>query len=105
MPTKPPTIRSKGIHVKLDRETHGRFKASLAMRGVSMQDAFEEFARLVGTGNPTACKVLEWLVKRQIREELAGTGTEPMRRGKSMPAVLDVDKLYDMISDDGTTGT
>jgi len=92
--------RSKGIHVKLDRETHANFKARLAHHGLSMQEAFEEFARLVGAGNKTANNMMEALVARHVRQELAEVGVEPIRRNRRQHLRdLDADTLYDLINE------
>jgi len=92
--------RSKGIHVKLDRETHANFKARLAHHGLSMQEAFEEFARLVGSGSKHANNMMEALVARHIRQELAEVGVEPIKRNRRQHLRdLDADTLYDLINE------
>jgi hypothetical protein len=93
--------RSKGVHVKLDKETHSNFKTRLIQHGVSMQEAFEEFARLVGTGSLSANRMLETLVRTRVKAELATVGLKPMGR-KRKPRFLgelDQDKLYDLINE------
>ena len=92
--------RSKGIHVKLDKETHAHFKARLAYHGLSMQEAFEEFARLVGSGSRVANNMMESLVTRHVRRELAEAGVEPLRRNRRQHMRdLDADTLYDLINE------
>lgn len=99
MPAIPDTIRIKGVHVKLDKETHANFKIKLIQHGVSMQEAFEEFARLIGSGSASANNLLVNLVKRQVKEELATVGLKPFRNRKPRRiSELDEDGMYDLIN-------
>lgn len=102
MPVKSDSIRTKGVHVKLDRETHANFKARLAQRGLSMQEAFEEFARLIGSGSPSANNLLDRLLREQLKDELATVGLNPMRKSKRL-SELDPERLYDLINEEGVT--
>lgn len=99
MPNKSETIRDKGVHVKLDRQTHTSFKAKLVEHGLSMQEAFEEFARLVGSGNLTANNILERLIRNQVKAELATVGLKPSKRKPRRISELDAEGLYDLISE------
>jgi len=107
MPAISDTTRTKGIHVKMDRETHAYFKARLAHLGLSMQEAFEEFARLVGSGSLSANRMMETLVKRRVNEEIREAGVRPIKHSRRRVRELDTDTLYDLInegtdSDEGT---
>jgi hypothetical protein len=99
MPTKSESIRTKGVHVKLDKSTHAAFKAKLVEYGLSMQEAFEEFARLVGSGNFSANNILERLIRRQIKAELATVGLKPMKQRLRHVSELDANRLYDLINE------
>lgn len=100
MPIKTETVRFKGIHVKMDRQTHADFKAKLVYCNVSMQEAMEEFARLVGSGNPAAIKMLERLVREKLKKELATVGVKPYKPGhRRLLRELDPERMYDLISD------
>lgn len=100
MPLKPDTIRVKGVHVKLDRETHANFKSQLAQHGLSMQEAFEEFARLVGSGSPSANNLLIRLINSQVKAELATVGLKPTPKRRSRRiSELDPERLYDLINE------
>jgi len=92
-------IKCKGVHVKLDRETHANFKMRLVQHGLSMQEAFEEFARLVGSGQPTANKMLERVIREHLKAELASVGLKPLKKSRRYLGELDPDKLYDLIND------
>lgn len=101
MPTKTDSIKTKGVHVKLDRETHANFKSQLAQHGLSMQEAFEEFARLVGSGSASANNMLLRLLKLQVKEELSTVGLNPTsQRTPRRISELDSEKLYDLISEE-----
>lgn len=97
------SIRIKGVHVKLDRETHANFKSQLAQHGLSMQEAFEEFARLVGSGSASANNLLVRLLRNQVKEELATVGLKPSsQRTSKRINELDSERLYDLISEEAS---
>lgn len=92
-------VRCKGVHVKLDKQTHMNFKTKLIQHGVTMQDAFEEFARLVGSDNVSANRMMARLVREKIKHELASVGVKPAQRGKRVNE-LDHETLYDLINEE-----
>ena len=93
-------VRCKGVHVKLDKQTHAIFKTKLIQHELSMQDAFEEFARLVGSDNVSATRMLERLVRERVKQELAEAGVTPNKRVSKRVSVLDVETMYDLIAKD-----
>ena len=96
--------RSKNVHVKLDRLTHTRFKASLVERGVSMQEAFEHFAKSVAEGNKSALRLVEQMKRQHVKDELAGTGLTPgVGRKRRALDELDPETLYDLINEEENT--
>lgn len=100
MPIKTDTVRVKGIHIKLDKQTHTDFKVRLAQVGVSMQEALEEFSRLVGVGNLSALRMLDRLVREKLKKELAQVGVQPYRPGtRRRLRELDPNSLYDLIDE------
>lgn len=94
-------VKCKGVHIKLDKETHLNFKLRLARHDLTMQDAFEEFARQVGLGNLSANNLLEKLIRTRVRAELATVGLTPFSPGRKGRASreLNPDMLYDLISE------
>lgn len=97
------SIKVKGVHVKLDKTTHANFKSQLAQHGLSMQEAFEEFARLVGSGSASANNLLIRLIRSQVKEELATVGLKPSSpRSTRRINELDPDKLYDLINEESS---
>ncbi len=100
MPIKTDTVRFKGIHIKMDRQTHADFKARLVYCNVSMQEAMEEFARLVGSGNLSALRMLDRLVREKLKKELSSVGLQPYKPGhRRRLHELDPNALYDLISE------
>jgi len=103
-------VRCKGVHVKLDRLTHARFKMKLIEHGLTMQEAFESFARFIGDGNSSANNLLEKHIRTKLKEELAEVGITPLRKRKTPRYVSELSDaaIYDLIDrgdDDETTDT
>jgi hypothetical protein len=94
-----PETRSKGVHVKLDKETHLAFKIKLLHHSVSMQEAFEEFARQVGMGSVSANNIIVRMIRHKIKLELASVGLKPSRRKPRYVSELSDDGLYDLINE------
>jgi hypothetical protein len=93
-------VRCKGVHVKLDKKTHMNFKMRLVQHGLSMQEAFAEFARQVGNENLSANRLLEKLLRERVKEVLKDAGVKPSRRRKPRYVTeLDDDGLYDLINE------
>lgn len=94
-------VRCKGVHVKLDKETHTGFKTRLVQHGVTMQDAFEEFARRVAEGNVSANRLIEKMIRERVRAELAAVGLKPLKHDRRPKYLgeLDHDGLYDLINE------
>lgn len=100
VPIKTTPLRVKGIHIKLDRQTHASFRIKLIDCGLSMQEAFEHFARLAGGGNPTALRMLNGLVRDKIKQEMATIGVKPYKPGtRRRLNELDPEKIYDLINE------
>lgn len=101
-------LHSRGVHIKLTAETHKYFRMRLLEQGVTMQDAFEEFARLVGGGNASMNWVIDRLVQQQLQKELNSMGLDravkKKRRGYQSTRLRELDDnvLYDMINEGGT---
>jgi hypothetical protein len=97
-------VHSKHVHVKLDRLTHTRFKSNLVELGVSMQEAFEYFAKCLAEGNKSAVRLVEQIKRQRVKDELAGTGLKPgLGRKRRGLGELDHDTLYDLINEEEDT--
>ncbi len=93
-------VKSKAVHIKLSRLIHHNFRVKLLQHDVTMQEAFEEFARLIGEDNGPAMRIIEHIVNEHIKEELKNTqlkGPKTSRRKPSKLKELDNDRLFDII--------
>lgn len=87
----------KCIHVKLKKETHAEFKVICFRKGMSMQEAFEEFATQAVANTSSGRKILNAIAKRKIDEQLNGTKKTYPRVPPRMNE-LDVETLYEVIN-------
>ena len=73
----------------------------LIEHGLSMQEAFEEFARLVGSGNLTANAILSRYIRKNAKIELAEVGIKisPRRKKMRITSELNDENLYGLISE------
>lgn len=94
-------LRQKAVHIKLDKETHANFRTRLFAFDLSMQQAFEEFARLLGAGDSKATRIAEQLAMKLVRKRLEDTPSSALYPAR--PKQLDEqdhDALYSLINDD-----
>jgi len=81
--------RKKTVHVNLSRKTHAEFRIELFKRSLSMQETFEEFAGLVGSGNPATIKILDRLVEKKRNKEVSRLSCE------------DAEEIYRILEEEG----
>lgn len=94
----------KGIHVKIDTETHRALRSKLFLHGLTMQEFFEEFAKAFVAGDTRAVKVIDNMVLRRVQFHLTEGVKQPKRTQET--SELDANTLYDLInSPDGVTAT
>ena len=84
----------KCVHVKLDKDVHAAFRARLFQHNLSMQEVFDEFAKLFVSDNRSAKHIVEHLVMRKVEEAIAGKPKRQRDRGINE---LDHAALYDLI--------
>ncbi len=84
----------KCVHLKLSKEVHSALRARLFMHGVSMQDAFDEFARQLVEGKKSASVILESLIDKKLKEAVAGKFQDSRNKKFSE---LDAEALYSLI--------
>lgn len=87
----------KCVHVKLDKEVHAALRGKMFQHNLSMQEVFDEFAKLVVSDDSRATRIVEHLVMRKVKEAIDGKPKKKRDRGVSE---LDHDALYDLIEDD-----
>jgi hypothetical protein len=85
----------KCVHFKLSKEVHFALRAKLFKCNISMQELFDEFARLVATDAPRALSIVDSIISKKVKSELSGI----KRHKKETISELDVDTLYNMIND------
>lgn len=90
----------KSVHFKISKEVHFALRAKLFKHDISMQELFDEFARLVVTDAPKGQSIIESIVNRKIKQI---TGHAPKRRKKDSFGELDSETLYNMINGSGDT--
>lgn len=95
--------RPKDVHVKLDRSTHLEFKARLLYHDMSMQEAFEAFAKAVAAEKASAIAIVDRAVRDRAKAALAEFGLRPLKGMRPGTAVreLDADTLYGLINEEG----
>lgn len=86
----------KCVHVKLDKEVHAALRARLFQHNLSMQEVFDEFAKLIASDDSRANRMLEQLVMRKVRDAIEG---KPKRVRERSVGELDHDTLYDLIEE------
>lgn len=89
--------RNKGIHVKLEKNTHAALRGKLFYYDVSMQELFNEFANLIVTEHAGATSIIQQLVRKKIHNKIAELKTQ--RIDKKFD-VIDHDAIYDLIDDE-----
>lgn len=88
----------KSVHIKLNKEVHAAFRAKLFDRGMSMQEVFDEFARLVAIDDRRLIKALDDYAKQRVLDEINRLKQD--RRQQERIGELDQDALYDLITDE-----
>lgn len=86
----------KCVHVKLDKEVHAALRSRLFQHNLSMQEVFDEFAKLVVSEDNRAEKIVERLVMRKVKEAIEG---KPKKQRDRSVNELDHDALYDLIEE------
>lgn len=87
-------LDKKCIHVKLDKDTHSALRAKLFKHNVTMQDLFEECARMVATETTRGQSIVDSIVTRKINEAISGT----KKKKEIIVSDMDADTLYSMIN-------
>jgi hypothetical protein len=87
----------KCVHIKLEKETHAAFRAYLFKRGISMQEAFDEFAKQVAEGLRSGTSIVEAVSRRKLKDAIEGRSSKRRRKDKSF-GELDSESLYHLIN-------
>jgi hypothetical protein len=97
----------KCIHVKLKKDVYSSLKIALFKHGLSMQEVFGEFARLLVMGESRSSKIVQELIVKKTEELLEGKIVRKTRKRTKPIEEQDRDVLYSLIegthNDDGTS--
>lgn len=91
----------KGLHVKMIKEVHSGFRTELFKRGLSMQEAINEFARLISDGDNRALRILDNFVVRKLRNQLEDARRDVEQKNDASFGEFDRDTLYNLIEKPG----
>lgn len=84
----------KCVHVKLDKDTHFALRAKLFKHNISMQDLFEECARMVAMDTNRGQSIVDSIVNRKIKDAISGV----KKKREFVMSDMDADALYNMIN-------
>lgn len=84
----------KSVHIKLDKDVHCAIREKLFKHNITMQDLFEEFARLVASESPRGQTMITTVVEKKIKQAIEG---KPKRRQLSF-SELDSETIYSILS-------
>lgn len=90
-------VDKKSIHFKLDKELHYALRAKLFKHNITMQELFDEFARLVATDTARGQTIIESIINKKVKKVLGGS-TRAKRKKKESFNELDSETLYNMIN-------
>lgn len=91
-------VDKKSIHFKLDRNVHFALRAKLFKHNVTMQELFDEVARLVATDTARGQTIIESIINKKIKKVLSTSSNVVHRKKKESFNDLDSDALYNMIN-------
>ena len=88
----------KDIHIKLDKEVHVALRTLCLQKGITMQDVFCEFARLLVTGDKRASGLTDSFILRKLN--LPKRSKQYKRKKMTNLSEPDKESLYDLIGAD-----
>lgn len=91
-------VDKKSVHFKLDKEVHLALRAKLFKYNISMQELFDEFARMVVADVPKAHSIVDSIVGKKIRSTLSNGPSKRRRKKDVATTEFEADVLYDMIN-------
>jgi len=87
----------KCVHFKISKEVHFALRAKLFKHDISMQELFDEFARLVASDTVKGQSIIDSIVNRKLKKALSGT-VEKKRKERETIGDLDSETLYNIIN-------
>jgi hypothetical protein len=83
----------KCVHIKISKEVHFALRAKLFKHSISMQELFDEFARVVATDSPKGQFFVDAIVNKKIKNALEGK-----KKKRDLIGEFDSETLYSMIN-------
>lgn len=87
--------KKKCVHIKLDKNIHFALRMKLFKHNLSMQDLFNEIARLVAEDTPKGQSIVESIINKKVK--FAMLGKEKAKKNE-YNSDLDNETLYNMIN-------
>lgn len=78
----------------MDKDTHSALRAKLFKHNVTMQDLFEECARLVVSETSKGQNIVDSIVNRKIKEAISGV----KKKKQIIVSDMEAEALYNMIN-------
>lgn len=91
-------VDKKCIHIKISKEVHSSLRMKLFKHNITMQELFNEFARLVVTDTAKSESIIKFIVRKRLEAFLNAT-TEKKQIKVSQMGDLDNETLYSLIND------
>lgn len=93
-------VDKKCVHIKLSKEVHFALRTKLFKHNISMQELFDEFARLVAEDAPKGQSIVDHIVNKKIKLTLSTSSlsSKKSRRKKEQFKEFDSEALYNMIN-------
>jgi hypothetical protein len=85
----------KCVHVKLNKELHFALRSKLFKHNISMQDLFDECARIIVSESIRGQSIINAIVNRKLEEQISGVKAKDKR---NTMGELDSETLYNMIN-------
>jgi hypothetical protein len=85
---------NKGIHIKLKKDIHVSFRAEMFKAGISMQEAFNEFALQVTEGTKSGQNIINTAASKKIKQSIE----KGSKRREPKYGDVDIDTLYELIN-------
>jgi len=83
----------KCVHIKISKEVHFALRSKLFKHNISMQELFDEFARVVATESPKGQFFVDAVVNKKLKNALEGK-----KKKRDSLGEFDSETLYSMIS-------
>ena len=86
----------KCVHIMIDKGVHAALRTKVFHHNLSIQELFDEFAKLVVSDEPKAKKIVEQLIMRKASLAIEGKSLKRKKRNKHI-GELDAETLYSLI--------